>query len=82
VRALLTAAAAQIVREAEDDPDLVLTGVFLAILLFGPIYERLFLGRVHRVMLWGGVGVFATVLLRGVIGRTVAWHHIAAYLVR
>jgi hypothetical protein len=61
---------------------LLLFPVFLAVMLFGPVYERLVFGKVHRVMLWGGVGVFATVLLRGAIGRTVAWHHLAAYLIR
>jgi hypothetical protein len=56
-------------------------GVFLALMMLGPIYERVVSGRVHRVMLWGSIAVFASVPLRGLLGRTAAWHEFARWLV-
>jgi hypothetical protein len=56
--------------------------VFLAVLLFAPIYERVVKGRMHRVSLWGGVGIFLSLPARHMVAETDAWHRFAAWLIR
>lgn len=56
--------------------------VFLAVLLFAPIYERIVNGRMHRVSLWGGVGIFLSLPARHLVAETAAWHRFAAWLIR
>lgn len=55
--------------------------VFFAILAIVPVYERVVLGRVHRVSALLGAAVFLSVPLRGLIGRTAWWHAAAARLI-
>ena len=56
--------------------------VFLAVLLFAPIYERIVKGRMHRVSLWGSVGIFLSLPARHMVAETDAWHRFAAWLIR
>lgn len=55
----------------------------IAIFLFASaVYDRVSLGRVHPVSLWGAIAIFVFVNLGAtVIGPSVAWHRIAAWLV-
>jgi hypothetical protein len=56
----------------------------LALFLFASAaYDRISLGRIHPVSMWGALGVFVWLLLLNlVIGPSAAWHHVAAWLVR
>ena len=55
----------------------------LAVLFFSPaIYDRVRLGRFHRVSLWGGLILFLWANVRAiVIGPSVPWHTFAKWLV-
>jgi hypothetical protein len=46
------------------------------------IYDRVSLGRIHPVSLWGAIAIFVwESLLNIVIGPSAAWHHFARWLV-
>lgn len=49
-------------------------------LLLAMAYDRLTLGRIHRVYQWG-LGIFALSLLRVPISQSAAWHAVARWLV-
>jgi hypothetical protein len=57
-------------------------GVFIAILLIAPLYERLVQGRVNRVSAIGAAALFLSLPLRQAIGQTAWWHAVAAWLIR
>jgi hypothetical protein len=56
----------------------------IAIFLFAnAIYDRVSLGRMHPVSLWGAVAIFVFVNLGAtVVGPSAAWHQFAGWLVR
>jgi hypothetical protein len=56
----------------------------IALFLFaGAVYDRISMGRVHRVSLWGAIGVFLWVNVCAVlIGPSTAWHRFGAWLIR
>jgi hypothetical protein len=56
----------------------------IALFLFASAtYDRVALGRMHPVSLWGAVMIFFWDLLRNiVIAPSAAWHHFAEWLVR
>ena len=56
----------------------------IALFLFASAaYDRVSLGRMHPVSLWGAVVIFGWDLLRNiVIALSAAWHHFAEWLVR
>ena len=46
------------------------------------VYDRLSLGRIHPVSLWGAVALFVWANLRAaLIGPSAAWHQFGAWLV-
>jgi hypothetical protein len=53
----------------------------LALLAANPVYERIALGRIHRVTLWGSVlsVVFAN-FVAGVVAPSAAWQHFVLWL--
>ena len=55
----------------------------IALFLFASaIYDRVSLGRMHPVSLWGAIIIFIWDILRNaVIGPSAAWHHIAQWLI-
>jgi len=57
-------------------------GLLAALVLAPAVYDRLYYSRFHPVSLWGGLLVFAAFPLRGLVGRTEAWHSFAAWLLR
>ena len=61
---------------------LLIGGLFVALLLFAPIYERIVNGRFHRVSLWGSIAVFLSIPARDAIAATSAWQTFATWLVR
>ncbi len=56
-------------------------GLAFAFALCGVIYDRVSRGRIHRVYLWGGALLLASVPLRLVISGTAAWRTVAELLV-
>jgi hypothetical protein len=55
----------------------------LLFLFASAAYDRISLGRMHPVSLWGAVAIFVwESLLNIVIGPSAAWHHFARWLVR
>lgn len=57
-------------------------GLFVAVLAFAPLYERFAIGRAHRVSVWGGLAVLASLPIRHALGATEAWRAFAAWLVK
>ena len=55
----------------------------LVLFLFASaVYDRVSLGRIHPVSLWGAAAIFAWQLaLNILIGPSVAWHHFARWLI-
>ena len=46
------------------------------------VYDKVTLGRIHPVSLWGAIGLFMYNNLRAaVIGPSAAWHSFAGWLV-
>ena len=56
-------------------------GFFLFVLAFAPVYERVVVGRSHRVSLWGSVAVFLSIPARDAFAATSMWHSFAVWLV-
>ena len=50
------------------------------LLLAGPIFDWKTRGRVHVTYIWGGLLTVVSGVLRPVIGNTLAWHHLARWL--
>ena len=57
---------------------LALTGFLAA----APLRDLLVRQRVHRVSLWGGVALLASVPVRIAVAQTDLWHHFARWLVK
>jgi len=55
---------------------------FVAILLIVPVGERLVIGRVHPVSVWGSALMFLQLPLRRAIGASAWWHAFASWLIR
>lgn len=56
-----------------------LTAFFFA----AAVFDRVWLGRMHPVSLWGGIAMFAWSNVRAIlIGPSAAWHHFATWLAR
>jgi uncharacterized membrane protein YozB (DUF420 family) len=49
---------------------------FVVLLLVGPIYDRVALGRIHRAYLWAVPFVIVAVPVRIVFGSTAIWHSV------
>jgi hypothetical protein len=60
---------------------LAIGGLFLGVLAFAPVYERVATGRSHRVSLWGSVAVLLSIPARDALASTDAWRSIAVWLV-
>jgi len=56
--------------------------VFLALLMAGPIYDRLTRKRMHPAYVWGGVTSFLFLILSVILGATSFWHNVANWLMR
>ena len=50
--------------------------LFVVLLLVGPIYDRVALGRIHRVYLWAVPFVIVAVPVRIAFGSTGIWHSV------
>ena len=55
--------------------------IFAALLLAGPIYDRIAYGRFNRVYLAGAIAVWISVPVRLAIGATQVWHDFATRLI-
>jgi hypothetical protein len=54
----------------------------LALLSASAVYDRVTLGKIHPVSLWGAIALFVFANLRaGLIGPSAAWHSFAGWLV-
>ena len=55
--------------------------VYAALVLAGPIYDRIAYGRFNRVYLAGAMALWVSVPVRLAIGATQVWHDFAAWLI-
>ena len=55
--------------------------VYAALVLAGPIYDRIAYGRFNRVYLAGAVALWISVPVRIAVGASQVWHDFAAWLV-
>lgn len=46
------------------------------------VHDRLTLGRIHRVTLWGGLAIMLSVPVRVLLAQTPLWHRFGAWLIR
>jgi hypothetical protein len=65
-----------------DIPAPIILVPLTALYFANAIHDRLILGRIHRLSLWGGVALFVWANLRAaVIGPSAVWHRLAGWLV-
>jgi len=55
--------------------------VYAALVLAGPIYDRIAYGRFNRVYLAGAMALWVSMPVRFAIGATQVWHDFAAWLI-
>ena len=55
--------------------------LLLALLAALPIHDYMTVRRIHPVTWWGTLAILASFPLRNVVGKTAAWHHLAAWLI-
>jgi hypothetical protein len=67
---------------AIGNPAPVIAGALIVFLAAPLIADRLAGRRLHRVTLWGGIALFASLPVRFAIAQTATWHHIAQWLTR
>jgi hypothetical protein len=56
--------------------------VMIALLIAPLIYDRMARRPAHRVSVWGGIAVFASVPIRLAVAQTAAWHAVARWLIK
>lgn len=55
--------------------------LLIGLLAAMPIRDYITVRRIHPVTLWGTLAILASFPARQVIGKTAAWHHVAAWLI-
>ena len=67
---------------AFDGAPFVIIPPMILLLFASAVYDKLTLGRIHPVSLWGAIGLLLYNNLRAVaIGPSAPWHSFAAWLV-
>ena len=82
--ALMNAPLAHLIADyrAFDAMPFVIIPPMILLLFANAVYDKLTLGRIHPVSLWGGIGLLVYNNLRAVaIGPSAAWHSFAGWLV-
>jgi hypothetical protein len=84
IGALMNAPLAHLIADFRtfDTMPFVILPPMIALLSASAVYDKLTLGKIHPVSLWGAIALFVYANLRaGLIGPSAAWHSFAGWLV-
>jgi hypothetical protein len=84
IGALMNAPLAHLIADFRtfDTMPFVILPPMIALLSASAVYDKLTLGKIHPVSLWGAIALFVYANLRaGLIGPSAAWHSLAGWLV-